>query len=355
MILMSSKRKKSSVRGSIDLAASTTAESGQAANQQDPEVERITVKGDAVEVYEAESGTDIQGQQIYNSSFTAESNTNTQSTPQPLRSYGDRRESQTRTYKQKDEDRVNSPGQRDEDGIRAAVEVALRKLNDADAKTKEDHDKVEADDERRKSDIVKDFAKDLEGKIPTGSIAAEIVHQLVDAEKARHGKSKVSKRLIYKCLDSKYRRQWQKKHKDEDQDQNPDPNQQQSAPVHFDKKEVIPIITSGGNKTVVESIGSAGACEYKPEVSRPTPISTPVEQDLKNIEPELATESQIDPEQVLQEPSHNVRILLSWDSLSEQMARAHSPGIEWVWLSGVLDEKSRIVSDLKLEGGEVLK
>jgi hypothetical protein len=262
------------------------------------------------------------------------------------------------TYILKDEDRVNSPGQRDEDGIRAAVEVVLRKLNDVDAKTKEDHDKIEADDERRKSDIVKDFAKDLEGKIPTGSIAAEIVHQLVDAEKARHGKSKVSKRLIYKCLDSKYRRQWQKKHKDEDQDQNP--NQQQSAPVHFDKKEVIPIITSGGNKTVVESIRSAVACEDKPEVSRPTPISTPVEQDLKSFEPEPTTEeeqrqeSQVDPEQVLQEPSHNVRILLSWDSLSEQMARAHSPG-EWVWLSGVLDEKSRIISDLKLEGGGVLK
>jgi hypothetical protein len=69
------------------------------------------------------------------------------------------------------------------------------------------------------------LAKDLEGKIPIDSIAAEIVHQLVDAGKARHGKSKVSERLIYKCLDPKYRRQWQKKHKDEDQEQ--------SAPVHL--------------------------------------------------------------------------------------------------------------------------
>ncbi|HEY7413678.1 MAG TPA: hypothetical protein VH593_00680 [Ktedonobacteraceae bacterium] len=135
----------------------------------------------------------------------------------------------------------NNSGKRDEDGIRAVTEVALRKLNDADAKTKEDYDKVDADDDRRKSDIVKDYAKDLEGKIPTASIAAEIVHQLVDAEKARHGKSIVSKRLIYKCLEgTKYVRQWKK----------------QSALVHFDKKEVIPPITIGGgggaNETVFE-------------------------------------------------------------------------------------------------------
>ncbi len=180
-----------------------------------------------------------------------------------------------------EEERVYNPGQRDEDGIQAAVEVALKKLNEADAKTKEDRDKVKADDDRRKSDIVKGLAKDLEKKIPTGSIAAEIVHQLVDAEKARHGKSKVSKRLIYKCLDRKYKRQWQKKHKDEDQD-HPDPDQEESAPVHF-------------------------------------------------------------------------RILVSRDSLSEQIARIDSPGIEWVWLSGVLDEKSSIVSNLKLERGDVLK
>jgi hypothetical protein len=88
MILMSSKRRKSSVRGSIDLPASTTPESEQGANQQDPEVEKTTVKDEAVEGYETESGTDIQGQQIDNSSFTAEPNTNTQSTPLPLRNYG---------------------------------------------------------------------------------------------------------------------------------------------------------------------------------------------------------------------------------------------------------------------------
>jgi hypothetical protein len=74
-----------------------------------------------------------------------------------------------------------------------------------------------------------------------------------------------------------------------------------------------------------------------------TSVSTPIEQ-----EPAI---SQVHPDQVLQETSHEIRILLSRDSLSEQIAQVDSPGIEWVQLSGVLDEKSGIVSNLKLTNG----
>src|SRR5215831_18720418 len=83
-----------------------------------------------------------------------------------------------------------------------------------------------------------------------------------------------------------------------------------------------------------------------------TSVSTPIEQEraAANAQPQ---ESQVDPDQVLQETSHEIRILLSRDSLSEQIARVDSPGIEWVWLSGVMDEKSRIVSNVKLERGEL--
>ena len=85
-----------------------------------------------------------------------------------------------------------------------------------------------------------------------------------------------------------------------------------------------------------------------------TSVSTPIEQEpaAANAQPQ---ESQVDPDQVLQETSHEIRILLSRHSLSEQIARVDSPGIEWVWLSGVMDEKSRIVSNVKLERGELLK
>jgi hypothetical protein len=57
-------------------------------------------------------------------------------------------------------------------------------------------DKVDADAKEKKTQIVQDLAKDLEGKISTDSICNEIVHQL-------HGK--VSERLIRDCLEEKYK------------------------------------------------------------------------------------------------------------------------------------------------------
>ena len=58
-------------------------------------------------------------------------------------------------------------------------------------------DEVDADANKKKKQIVQDLAKDLEGKIRTDRISAEIVHQL-------HGNG-VSERLIRKCLDEKYK------------------------------------------------------------------------------------------------------------------------------------------------------
>jgi hypothetical protein len=72
-----------------------------------------------------------------------------------------------------------------EEEISSCVKVALEKL-----------DRVDANAEKEKTQIVKDLAKGLEGKIPTARIASEIVHQL-------HGK--VSPRTIRNCLDEKYK------------------------------------------------------------------------------------------------------------------------------------------------------
>jgi hypothetical protein len=73
-----------------------------------------------------------------------------------------------------------------EEEISSCFKAAIEKL-----------DRVEADAEKEKTQIVKDLAKDLEGKIPTDRICNEIVHQL-------HGK-KISPRTIRKCLDKKYK------------------------------------------------------------------------------------------------------------------------------------------------------
>jgi hypothetical protein len=72
--------------------------------------------------------------------------------------------------------------------ISACFEAAIKKL-----------DKVESDSKKKKSEIVQELARDLDGKMPTDEIAAEIVHQL---------RGRVSERRIYECLDHKYKKKY---------------------------------------------------------------------------------------------------------------------------------------------------
>jgi hypothetical protein len=57
-------------------------------------------------------------------------------------------------------------------------------------------DKIDAQAERERKEIVKNLAKDLEGKIATDTISIEIVNQL---------RGRVSERHIRECLDEKYK------------------------------------------------------------------------------------------------------------------------------------------------------
>jgi hypothetical protein len=47
-----------------------------------------------------------------------------------------------------------------------------------------------------------------------------------------------------------------------------------------------------------------------------------------------------------------IRLLINWDELSEKMADVHSPGIEWVWIYGMYEEKTKEMSELILERGK---
>lgn len=78
----------------------------------------------------------------------------------------------------------------------------------------------------------------------------------------------------------------------------------------------------------------------KQDIEEPASVSIQVKQESVVAKSPQPQESKPEP--------HEIRLLLSWDSLSEQMGQAHFPGIEWVTLSGTLDEKSRIVNNLKL-------
>jgi hypothetical protein len=59
-------------------------------------------------------------------------------------------------------------------------------------------DEIDKRANKKKKDIVKDLANDLEGKIQQETICAEIIHQL---------DGRVSERFIRKCLEDKYKQQ----------------------------------------------------------------------------------------------------------------------------------------------------
>src|SRR6476646_9552747 len=78
-------------------------------------------------------------------------------------------------------------------------------------------DKIHAQAEKEKK-IVKEVAKDLEGKIPIDTICIEIVNQL---------RGRVSERFIRECLEEKYKQEHrvdnarkQKKRRQEEQEKN---------------------------------------------------------------------------------------------------------------------------------------
>jgi hypothetical protein len=91
------------------------------------------------------------------------------------------------------------PTETSDEGISLCFQAAIEKLDRVEADAEKEKTQIvkelEADAEKEKTQIVKDLAKDLEGKIPTDRISNEIIYQL-------HGK--VSESLIHSCLDEKY-------------------------------------------------------------------------------------------------------------------------------------------------------
>ena len=60
-------------------------------------------------------------------------------------------------------------------------------------------DKTDEQAKKEKKNIVKDLAKDLEGKIPIDTICIEIVNQL---------RGRVSERFIRECLEDRYKQEY---------------------------------------------------------------------------------------------------------------------------------------------------
>ena len=116
-------------------------------------------------------------------------------------------------------------------------------------------DKIDAQTQKEKRQIVKDLANNLEGKIPTDTISIEIVNQL---------RGKVSERFIHNCLDEKYKQKSQvenaRKQKKKKQEKVDVENLAVVAPPNQeDEKEAITINVDGREETAVPSSPSGPA------------------------------------------------------------------------------------------------
>jgi hypothetical protein len=135
-----------------------------------------------------------------------------------------------------------------EEAISLCFQTAIEKL-----------EKVDADAEKEKTQIVLELAASLEGKIPTNSICNEIVHQL---------RKKVHERTIRNCLDEKYkekhrvenaRKQKRKRHEDLAASVPLEPKQQIAATQ--DGKSVIINETSSNIDTISSESNQNGFAE----------------------------------------------------------------------------------------------
>ena len=104
-------------------------------------------------------------------------------------------------------------------------------------------DRVDANAEKEKTQIVKDLAKDLEGKIPTDSICNEIVHQL-------HDKG-VSPRTIRNCLDAKYKEKHRAENARKQKRKESTEDLAASVPLEQEKPKQQIAVTQDGNSVIM--------------------------------------------------------------------------------------------------------
>jgi len=137
------------------------------------------------------------------------------------------------------------------------LSVTIESLFEA---AKAELDKIDETAKISKTEIFKNLAEELEGKIREDSIAEEIAYQLAD---------KVSKTLVYKTLDKKYKNK-KKSQAKQKKNQNADPQWNRN-------------VSSSGQETVQEP--------------NPNPIPEPVYNQGQTVVPEPITEEQKAPDQ----------------------------------------------------------
>jgi hypothetical protein len=114
--------------------------------------------------------------------------------------------------------------------ISACFEAAIKKL-----------DKVDSDANKKRSEIVQELARDLDGKMPTDEIATEIVHQL---------RGRIGERRVYECLEGDQYAKYKKKHRVQNARKRSGPKDQPELAAEPQLKEQV-VVHASGQEAVV--------------------------------------------------------------------------------------------------------
>jgi hypothetical protein len=221
-------------------------------------------------------------------------------------------------------ERVNPADSQQE--ISTCFEAAIKKL-----------DKVESDAEKKKSEIVRELARDLEGKMPTDEIAAEIVHQL---------RGRISERRIYECLEGEQYAKYKKKHRVENARKRQGRKDQAELAAEPQLKEEVAVQASG-QETVLKPTRSPEENLVKTQGEG---SGSGIDTGTSPPQPKCGANDRINVEI---SGSTAVEFSVPFESLRQRMTAAFDSNnsVNRVWFTGKFIHKTGEVVDIRI--GEI--
>ena len=187
-------------------------------------------------------------------------------------------------------------------------------------------DEVDADANKKKKQIVQDLAKDLEGKIRTDRISAEIVHQL-------HGNG-VSERLIRKCLDEKYKEKHRAANTRKQRTKHTE-DLAASVPLEQEKPQQQIAVTQDGKSVIINETSSNGERSQEPEEALRKATTLPTADTFLSTGNAISNET---PEIL------NLEFSLPIQYVQQYMAEEYQRGKSEVWFCVKINVKTKDVT-----------
>lgn len=208
------------------------------------------------------------------------------------------------------------------------VQVAIERL-----------EKVDSDAKEKKTQIVKDLAKNLEGKIPTDRIANEIVHQL---------RGKVSERLIHSCLEKKYKEKYRVENAQKRKKKR-EVTAESAAPLLLEQEkpqQLMVAVTEEGKSVTIDETSKnreASISRTNESDSEKCPNCSELEEALRKATTLSTADTLYSTAEIL-----DIEFSLHYQYVQQYMADEYRQGRDKVWFSVKIDVKNKEVTSAKV-------